>query len=156
MSDQHTPGPWVWRGNAHAQDVYLSTRHGGRRIVMGFKRWGTANAQPTFRGQNSLEDAKDLLKFEVGEASVTGVSEAKQNTTVYRLHISDIDHPDARLIAAAPDLLEACQTLATLLDTDDWIATGRLAVKQAQAAIAKVRGAAADQVTGPALAGDPE
>jgi hypothetical protein len=52
---------------------------------------------------------------------------------------------NARLIAAAPDLLEACQTLATLLDTDDWIATGRLAVKQAQAAIAKVRGAAADR-----------
>jgi hypothetical protein len=30
--------------------------------------------------------------------------------------------------------------LATLLDTDDWIATGRLAVKQARAAIAKARG----------------
>jgi hypothetical protein len=52
----------------------------------------------------------------------------------------ELSHADARLIAAAPDLLEACQTLATLLDTDDWIATGRLAVKQAQAAIAKVRG----------------
>jgi nucleotide-binding universal stress UspA family protein len=139
---------------------------------MGFKRWGTANAQPTFRGQNSLEDAKDLLKFEVGDPSVTGVAEAKQNTTVYRLHISDIDHPDARLIAAAPDLLEACQTLATLLDTDDWIYQVDRAVKQAQAAIAKVRGEAgipitelvqsvtgghpADQVTGPALGGDPE
>jgi hypothetical protein len=48
---------------------------------------------------------------------------------------------NARLIAAAPDLLEACQTLATLLDTDDWIATGRLSVKQAQAAIAKATGA---------------
>jgi hypothetical protein len=104
MTDQHTPGPWVWRGNAHAQDVYLSTRHGGRRIVMGFKRWGTANAQPTFRGQNSLEDAKDLLKFEVGDPSVTGVAEARENNSVYRLHIADIDHPDARLIEAAPEL----------------------------------------------------
>ena len=104
MTDQHTPGPWVWRGNAHAQDVYLSTRHGGRRIVMGFKRWGTANAQPTFRGQNSLEDAKDLLKFEVGDPSVTGVAEARENNSVYRLHIADIDHPDARLIEAAPEM----------------------------------------------------
>jgi len=52
----------------------------------------------------------------------------------------EISHADARLIAAAPELLEACETLATLRDTDDWIATGRLAVKQAQAAIAKVRG----------------
>ena len=49
-------------------------------------------------------------------------------------------HANARLIEAAPELLEACETLATLLDTDDWIATGRLAVKQAQAAIAKARG----------------
>jgi hypothetical protein len=104
MTDKHTPGPWVWRGNAHAQDVYLSTRHGGRRIVMGFKRWGTANAQPTFRGQNSLEDAKDLLKFEVGDPSVTGVAEARENNSVYRLHIADIDHPDARLIEAAPEM----------------------------------------------------
>jgi len=48
---------------------------------------------------------------------------------------------NARLIAAAPDLLEACQTLATLRDTDDWIATGRLAVKQARDAIAKATGA---------------
>jgi hypothetical protein len=52
----------------------------------------------------------------------------------------EINHANARLIAAAPELLEACETLATLLDTDDWIATGRLAVKQAQAAIAKARG----------------
>ena len=109
MTDKHTPGPWVWRGNAHAQDVYLSTRHGGRRIVMGFKRWGMAGAQPTFRGQNSLEDAKDLLKFEVGDPSVTGVAEARENNSVYRLHIADIDHPDARLIQAAPEMLDALE-----------------------------------------------
>ncbi|MFN8996621.1 MAG: hypothetical protein ACK5X3_23575 [Pseudomonadota bacterium] len=55
---------------------------------------------------------------------------------------SDIprDVSNARLIAAAPDLLEACQTLSTLLDTDDWIYQVDRAVKQAQAAIAKVRG----------------
>lgn len=47
---------------------------------------------------------------------------------------------NARLIAAAPELLEACQTLATLLDAGDWFATGRLAVKQARAAIAKATG----------------
>ncbi len=47
---------------------------------------------------------------------------------------------NARLIAAAPDLLEACQTLSTLLDTDDWIYQVDRAVKQAQAAIAKARG----------------
>ena len=49
----------------------------------------------------------------------------------------------ARLSRERQPLLEACQTLATLLDTDDWIATGRLAVRQAQAAIAEVQGEAA-------------
>jgi hypothetical protein len=57
------------------------------------------------------------------------------------LFTAECQEANARLIAAAPDLLEACQTLATLLDTDDWIATGRLSVKQAQAAIAKATGA---------------
>ncbi len=60
--------------------------------------------------------------------------------TICRLAGNPFAAGNARLIAAAPELLEACETLATLLDTDDWIATGRLAVKQAQAAIAKVRG----------------
>ncbi len=106
MSNQHTPGPWVWRGNAYAQDVYLSTRHGGRQVVMGFRRWGMANAQPTFRGPNSLQHAKDFLKFEVGDPSVTGVAEARENNSVYRLHIADIDHPDARLISKAPEMFD--------------------------------------------------
>ena len=135
MTEQHTPGPWVWRGNAHAQDVYLSTRHGGRRIVMGFKRWGTANAQPTFRGQNSLEDAKDLLKFEVGDPSVTGVAEARENNSVYRLHIADIDHPDARLIQAAPEMLDALEGYISDCTNDEC----ERCIK-ARAAIAKVRG----------------
>jgi len=146
MTDQHTPGPWVWRGNAHAQDVYLSTRHGGRRIVMGFKRWGTANAQPTFRGQNSLEDAKDLLKFEVGDPSVTGVAEARENNSVYRLHIADIDHPDARLISKAPEMFDLLVDAVTNLDAAE---LGRFNVttnderkwrEKAVALIAKVRG----------------
>ena len=143
MTDKHTPGPWVWRGNAHAQDVYLSTRHGGRRIVMGFKRWGTAGAQPTFRGQNSLEDAKDLLKFEVGDPSVTGVAEARENNSVYRLHIADIDHPDARLIEAAPemwDLIVVGVFLAFTTGDEELTAEEVEWREKAVALIAKVRG----------------
>jgi hypothetical protein len=143
MTDKHTPGPWVWRGNAHAQDVYLSTRHGGRRIVMGFKRWGMAGAQPTFRGQNSLEDAKDLLKFEVGDPSVTGVAEARENNSVYRLHIADIDHPDARLIEAAPemwDLIVVGVFLAFTTGDEELTAEEVEWREKAVALIAKVRG----------------
>ena len=135
MTEQHTPGPWVWRGNAYAQDVYLSTLHGGRKVVMGFSRWGTAGAQPTFRGPNSLRYAKDLLKFEVGDPSVTGVAEARENNSVYRLHIADIDHPDARLIQAAPEMLDALEGYISDCTNDEC----ERCIK-ARAAIAKVRG----------------
>ncbi len=47
---------------------------------------------------------------------------------------------NARLIAAAPDLLEACKTLVGLPNTEDWLARLRLAVEQARAAIAKAEG----------------
>ena len=142
MTKQHTPGPWVWRGNAYAQDVYLSTLHGGRKVVMGFSRWGTAGAQPTFQGPNSLRYAKDLLKFEVGDPSVTGVAEARDNNSVYRLHIADIDHPDARLIEAAPELLDALEALMVTIDAqiNAGLRWDPETVVATRAAIAKARG----------------
>jgi hypothetical protein len=67
----------------------------------------------------------------------------EDQTKALEAQIAALEESVARLSGERQPLLEACQTLATLLDTDDWIATGRLAVKQAQAAIAKVRGEAA-------------
>jgi hypothetical protein len=46
------------------------------------------------------------------------------------------------LRAVNQELLEACQTLVGLPNTEDWIATLRLAVDQARAAIAKAEGQA--------------
>ncbi len=116
MTDtQHTPGPW---------EYVQSTEHHGPYVVHKFG--------PTVCDCYTMTQP--------GELSVRNGGASKP------VHfMADEADANARLIAAAPDLLEACQTLATLLDTDDWIATGRLAVKQAQAAIAKVRGEEADQ-----------
>ena len=40
------------------------------------------------------------------------------------------------------NLMEACETLAGLPDTDDWVVTLNLAVRQARAAIAVAKGGA--------------
>ena len=108
MTEQHTPGPWAWFGNAGSNSLYLATTHSGRRYVMGFKRWGMRGAQPQFQphGQG-LVDASELLEFAVGNRDVRGVTQAKADTSVYRLDVTGIDCADARLIAAAPELLDA-------------------------------------------------
>jgi hypothetical protein len=111
---------------------------------MGFSRWGTAGAQPTFQGPNCLRYAKDLLKFEVGDPSVTGVAEARENNSVYRLHIADIDHPDAHLIAASPEMWDLIVAGVDNLDFttgDEELTAEEVAWRRkAVALIAKVRG----------------
>lgn len=143
----HTPGPWAWFGNAGSNSLYLATTHSGRRYVMGFKRWGFSGAQPQFQPEGrGLVDASKLLTFQVGDRDVRGVEQAKANTSVYRLDISGVDCADARLIAAAPDML------AELIELVDWLhgmrrhIDGEFCMDEllapARAAIAKATGAA--------------
>jgi hypothetical protein len=136
MSEQkHTPGPWAWFGNATTNSLYLATTHSGRRFVMDFTRWGFRGAQPRFQAERGIMiDAKDLLKFQVGDQSVVGVDAAKKDTSVYRLDVRGIASADARLIASAPDLLEA---LRALLDSD---IDKELAHEMAEAALDKAEG----------------
>ncbi|MFK4871616.1 hypothetical protein [Novosphingobium sp. ZW T3_23] len=120
MSDtrtEHTPGPWGWFGNANSNSLYLATKHSGRRYVMGFKRWGFSGGQPEFQpAGRGMVDASELLQFEVGDRDVVGVKVARENTSVYRMDIRGIDCADARLIAAAPDFIEAAPDAADLLE----------------------------------------
>lgn len=107
-----TPGPWAWFGDALTNWLYLATEHSGRRVVMDFARWGTRSAQPRFRSQRGIMvPANELVTFEVGGRGVVGVDAARNDESVYRFTIDGIDHPDARLIAAAPDLYQALDGL---------------------------------------------
>lgn len=144
-----TPGPWGWFGNAsYRPSVYLATRHSGRRYVMDFVRWGMQGAQPRFQpARFGMVDAKDLIQFEVGDQSVRGIDAAKADTSVYRLDVRGIDAPDARLIAAAPELLDAldaqAREIAALKKDQRWIIKERdvtfaLMLARAEAAEAKV------------------
>ncbi len=116
----HTKGPWAWFGNAATNSLYLATTHSGRRFVMDFTRWGFRGAQPRFQAERGIMiDAKDLLQFEVGDQSVVGVEAAKKDGSVYRLDVRGIKSADARLIASAPDLLEALRSIAAMTNPDD-------------------------------------
>lgn len=141
---KHTPGPWGWFGTDHG--VYLATKHSGRRFVMGFRRLGMNGAQPTFQiEKKGMVPASDLVQFEVGSKAVRGFAEAKKDGTVYRYDVTAIDHPDARLIAAAPELLDALILALPYVETaeaDEGYKPGAVAKVSAaiRAAIAKAEG----------------
>lgn len=139
IETQHTPGPWAWFGTANNNSVYLATNHSGRRYVMDFVRWGMRGAQPRFQPSRGggMIDAKDLLKFEVGDRSIVGIDDAKKDGSVYRYDVRGIDCADARLIAAAPELLDALKAVYPWIEnsTEGDEATGR-----ALAAINKAEG----------------
>jgi len=88
----HTPGPWKWRQSG--KDTFLSTPDRGQLTVMDFVRCGMNSGQPRFAVWDGEERERlgGLMK------------KAEDFTNLY-------DHPDARLIAAAPALLEAVKHL---------------------------------------------
>lgn len=97
---EYTPGPWRWELNLQSWQLQLC---GGRptfdKTVLGFKRYGMQGAIATFRTDIDL-----MVSANVFAKIVPG-----------REHHADwfqaIDHPDAHLIAAAPDLFVALQKL---------------------------------------------
>lgn len=127
----HTPGPWRWELNEKSKNVALV---GGRPrfdlTVMDFVRYGMGGAAPRFN------DAVALGEFNVMErCEKFGVEvEGREHHADW---FKDIRHPDARLIAAAPDLLAALQFV--LAASGEQLST---AFEQAQEAIAKATGQA--------------
>ncbi len=93
-----TRGPWRWYGNTKNNDIYLAAPWGGRHLVMSFTRWGMANAQPCFYASGLRQDVGAFVEYECG----------------YRDDVVAIDHPDARLIAAAPELLAALKLIESV------------------------------------------
>lgn len=100
MGSEHTPGPWGWFGNTEHGGLYLATVNDGRRLVMDFVRQGMQSAQPRFQVNGLMIPAVDLVKYEVA----------------YRKDITGVDHPDARLIALAPEMFEYIRRLANAGD----------------------------------------
>jgi hypothetical protein len=110
---KHTPGPWRWEFNATHKSVQLC---GGRpefdKTVMDFTRWGMGGATPRFTGcddgfriLHKLSDRKDWI------APITDRE--------HHAHwCATVDHPDARLIAAAPTMYDFVQRASNSGDTE--------------------------------------
>jgi hypothetical protein len=82
----HTPGPWAWEVTASGE-IRLQTPDRGKLYVMGFARQGMRGAQPRF--------------------SLWGDGPRERRGGIMHdfIEAGGDEHPDARLIAAAPDLL---------------------------------------------------
>lgn len=104
VSNRHTPGPWRWEINEKHKTMQLV---GGDPkydlTVMGFKRWGMQDAAATLRepdvdGMNIMHHCTHWARPVAGRE--------------HHAHwFKTIDHPDARLIAAAPELLAALEAI---------------------------------------------
>ena len=137
MSEKkHTPGPWRWEFNKDAKGVYLV---GGKpkydKTVMQFARWGMGRAVPLFNSAitgNEFNIMERLCDVPEWTEPFPGLEHHKS----WRM---DVTHPDARLMAAAPDLLFALQNLLAVKNGEG--GTTYNSDDIARAAIAKATGA---------------
>jgi hypothetical protein len=100
----HTPGPWGWKVSLNGKRVNLV---GGKptfdKIVMDFVRWGMQSASPRFNSAITGNEFNIMYAPHEHPGWVIPFPGRDHHAHWY----SDISHPDARLIAAAPSMLEA-------------------------------------------------
>lgn len=98
-----TPGPWVWRGNTDTQQLRLTAwaKGIGECTVMDFERWGMQSAAPRFiDADHFMVSGKGLAVYQVARNQGLPDGTPRDHPKVYRADVVDINHPDARHMAA--------------------------------------------------------
>lgn len=140
MSDtKFTKGPWRWEMNLQSKTVHLV---GGKpqfdKTVMDFERWGMGGAAPRFNEaiagneyniMSRVHEKREWIKPFDGRAH-------------HAKWCAAIDHPDAALIAAAPELYSALETLMLRLTGGNGVAVEKSTLLAGEAALKKARGEA--------------
>lgn len=129
---QHTPGPWRWEFNREHKVLHLV---GGRPrydlTIMDFDRWGMGGAVATLR--DTAHDGMNIMHRLCDRPDWIAPFPGRAHHASW---CADVTHPDMRLMAAAPDLLDAA--IKALAECADLIGTP--AGDALQAAIAKSTG----------------
>lgn len=131
---KHTPGPWRWEVNRKHKSVELC---GGLpagtfdKTVLSFERYGMKSAAPVFH--NWTEDGWGGAPKRADELAV-----AKTGREHHADWFALLDHPNAHLISAAPDLLEVVKDFVAgypedvHVDKDSPVGRARAAIARAE------------------------
>lgn len=141
MNWKATPGPWRWEFNRSHKVLHLV---GGRPqydlTIMDFDRWGMGGAVATLR--DTSEDGMNIMHRLCDRPDWIAPFAGRAHHANW---CADVIHPDMRLMAASPDLLEALKEVMAWIANwspdftydPDWPADR----DRAEAAIAKAEAA---------------
>ena len=103
IPEGYTPGPWRWEVDRSSRRVQIC---GGRpfghfdKTVLSFKRWGMSSAAPVFW---FWEDGRHWSDEPKRAHELAKPFPGREHHADW---LADVDHPDARLIALAPQMAE--------------------------------------------------
>lgn len=99
----HTPGPWRWELNLNSRQLELCGGGGYDVTILDPVRWGMHGATVRFR---DTDISGNLLH---APHEVTSWHAPLKGREHHAHWLQDVTHPDARLIACAPELLVALE-----------------------------------------------